>query len=91
MTNADLLFYIFREAFCVRSVGGEEIESRGRMVRKVIAMVCVSYNLKWAALSRFAKEMIHTGSHEWKGVTRNKQWLICVQITASVKVWEKNK
>jgi len=51
----------------------------------------VSYNLKWAALSRFAKEIIHTGSHEWKGVTRNKQWLICVQITASVKVWEKNK
>lgn len=60
-------------------------------MRKVIAMVCVPYNLKWTAVSRFAKEMIHTGSHEWKEVTRNKQWLICVKITASVKLWERNK
>lgn len=61
------------------------------MVRKVIAMVRVSYNLKWAALSRFAKEMIHTGSYEWKEVTRNKQWCICVKITASVKLRERNE
>lgn len=61
------------------------------MVRKVIALVCVSNNLKWVALSRFAKEIIHTGSHEWKKVTRNKWFLICVKITASVKLWERNK
>ncbi len=62
-------------------------KNRGRIVRKVIAMVC----LKWAALSRFAKEMIHAGSHEWKEVARNKWWLIWVKITASVKLRERSK